>query len=166
MTICIEDETGGLLAFDYESVIRQAIETSLDDEGCPYEVSVNVLITDDESIAQINENYRQIDRSTDVLSFPMIEYVSPGNFDFLETAEAEDYFDPDSGELVLGDIILSAEHIISQAEAYGHSQQRELGFLTVHSMLHLFGYDHKEEEERCIMEERQRVILNKMNLNR
>ncbi len=166
MTICIEDETDGLLTFDYESVIRQAVETSLDDEGCPYEVSVNVLITDDETIAQINENYRKIDRSTDVLSFPMIEYLSPGNFDFLETADAEDYFDPDSGELVLGDIILSAEHIINQAEAYGHSQQRELGFLTVHSMLHLFGYDHMEDEERCIMEERQRVILNKMNLNR
>lgn len=166
MTICIEDETEGRLTFDYESVIRQAIETSLDDEGCPYEVSVNVLITDDETIAQINQTYRQIERATDVLSFPMIDYIQPGNFDFLETAEAEDYFDPDSGELVLGDIILSADHIISQAEAYGHSQQRELGFLTVHSMLHLFGYDHMEDEERSVMENRQRVILNKMKLKR
>ena len=166
MTICIEDETEGRLTFDYESVIRQAIETSLDDEGCPYEVSVNVLITDDETIAQINQTYRQIEKATDVLSFPMIDYIQPGNFDFLETAEAEDYFDPDSGELVLGDIILSADHIISQAEAYGHSQQRELGFLTVHSMLHLFGYDHMEDEERSVMENRQRVILNKMKLKR
>ena len=166
MTICIEDETEGRLTFDYESVIRQAIETSLDDEGCPYEVSINVLITDDETIAQINQTYRQIERATDVLSFPMIDYIQPGNFDFLEEAEAEDYFDPDSGELVLGDIILSADHIISQAEAYGHSQQRELGFLTVHSMLHLFGYDHMEDEERSVMENRQRVILNKMNLKR
>lgn len=166
MTICIEDETEGILTFDYESVIRQAIETSLDDEGCPYEVSVNVLITDDDAIAQINQTYRQIERATDVLSFPMIDYLTPGNFDFLETAEAEDYFDPDSGELVLGDIILSADHVLSQARAYGHSPQRELGFLTVHSMLHLFGYDHMEEDERSIMEERQRVILNKMNLKR
>jgi probable rRNA maturation factor len=125
-----------------------------------------VLITDDETIAQINQTYRQIERATDVLSFPMIDYIQPGNFDFLETAEAEDYFDPDSGELVLGDIILSADHIISQAEAYGHSQQRELGFLTVHSMLHLFGYDHMEDEERSVMENRQRVILNKMKLKR
>ncbi len=166
MTILIEDETEGRLAFDFEAVIRKAVETSLDDENCPYEACVSVIITDDDTIARFNKDYRGIDRSTDVLSFPMLSYEEPGNFEFLETAGAEDYFDPESGELILGDIILSADHIIDQAFRFGHSQQRELGFLTVHSMLHLFGYDHMEETERLIMEERQKMILNKMNLKR
>ncbi len=166
MTILIEDETNGKLSFDFESVIRQAVETSLDDENCPYEACVSVIITDDDTIAGINREYRGIDNSTDVLSFPMLEYAVPGDFSFLEDSDTEDYFDPESGELVLGDIILSADHIIAQAERFGHSQKRELGFLTVHSMLHLFGYDHMEDEERTVMESRQKTILNKMNLKR
>ena len=166
MTVLIEDETGGRLTFDYESIIRSAVETALDDENCPYEVCVSVIITDDDTIAQMNKEFRNIDRSTDVLSFPMLEYQTPGDFSFLERFGAEDYFDPETGELILGDIILSADHIIAQAESYGHTKQRELGFLTVHSMLHLFGYDHMEEDERMLMEERQKTILNKMNLKR
>ena len=78
----------------------------------------------------------------------------------------EDFFNPESGELILGDIILSVDKIIEQATSYGHSQQRELGFLVAHSMLHLFGYDHMQDEEREVMEEKQRDILNMLNLKR
>ena len=84
----------------------------------------------------------------------------------VETMSAEDCFDPDSGELILGDIIISVEKVIEQAEAYGHSRERELGFLTAHSMLHLFGYDHMEEDERIDMEEKQEAILARLGLYR
>ena len=91
------------------------------------------------------------------MSFPFNEFKSPGNFDDIE--ESVDAFNPESGELLLGDIILSTEHIIEQAREYGHSETRELAFLVVHSMLHLMGYDHMIDDERKDMEDRQRKIL-------
>ena len=96
----------------------------------------------------------------------MLSYETPGDFSIVEEMAEEDCFDPDSGELLLGDIIISVEKVIEQAEAYGHSRERELGFLTAHSMLHLFGYDHMEEEERIDMEEKQEAILNRLGLYR
>ena len=113
----------------------------------------------------MNRIHRQIDRATDVLSFPMLEYDRPGDFPGLEEA-GEDLFDPDSGELVLGDIVISKDRVLAQAEEYGHSVLREYTFLIAHSMLHLFGYDHMEEEERLLMEERQREIMDKIHIPR
>ena len=109
---------------------------------------------------------RGIDQTTDVLSFPMAEYVRPADFDFLEEDEAMDCFNPETGELLLGDIVLSVEKIKEQAEAYGHSLKRELAFLTAHSMLHLMGYDHMEQEERRIMEERQQLLMEALDIPR
>ena len=88
----------------------------------------------------------------------MVDYETPSDFDHVEEA-VEDYFNPETGELMLGDIVISVEKVEEQAEKYGHSQTRELAFLVAHSMLHLCGYDHMEEEERLEMEERQRAIL-------
>ena len=96
----------------------------------------------------------------------MLSYETPGDFSVVEKMPEEDCFDPDSGELLLGDIIISVEKVIEQAEAYGHSRERELGFLTAHSMLHLFGYDHMEEEERIDMEAKQEAILSRLELYR
>jgi probable rRNA maturation factor len=124
-----------------------------------------VVITDNASIHETNREFRGVDRPTDVLSFPMIEYDTPSDFSGLEE-QAEEYFDPDSGELLLGDMMISAEKVLEQAEAYGHSVEREFAFLTVHSLLHLCGYDHMEEEERIQMEERQRVIMDKLQILR
>jgi len=93
----------------------------------------------------------------------MIAYDTPGDFSIVEEMAEEDCFDPDSGELLLGDIIISVEKVIEQAEAYGHSRERELGFLTAH---HLFGYDHMEEDERINMEEKQEAILARLGLYR
>ena len=162
--IYIEKETEIPLDFDYESLIQTVVRYALDYEACPYEAEVNVVLTDDPSICEINREYRQMDRLTDVLSFPMLEYVNPGNFDGLE--DMDEYFNPETGELVLGDIMISLEKVKEQAKEYGHSQQRELGFLVAHSMLHLFGYDHMEQQDRDEMERRQSEILDHLGICR
>ena len=113
----------------------------------------------------MNLEYRGIDRPTDVLSFPQAEYASPSDFTWIEEHEA-DCFDPDSGELVLGDIVISLDHVKSQAERYGHGCRREFAFLVAHSMLHLLGYDHMEEEEARIMEEKQEAVLERLGIRR
>lgn len=165
MTIQIEREVELLFEFDYESLIHNVIEAAMEYEKCPYEAEINIVLTDNDSIREINREYRQIDAPTDVLSFPAVDYVHPADFDALEEASF-DYFNPDTGELMLGDIVISVDKVLAQAEEYGHSQERELGFLVAHSMLHLFGYDHMEEEERAVMEQKQREILEGMGLNR
>ena len=109
--------------------------------------------------AMENKDFRDIDAPTDVLSFPMIEYDFPEDFSKLED-ESIDCFNQDNGELLLGDIILNVDRIKSQSEEFNHSIYRELAFLTAHSMLHLFGHDHIDEEQRVIMEEKQEEILN------
>ena len=119
-----------------------------------------------DEIKDINRVTRQIDRPTDVFSFPMIEYIQPGDFSVVEAGDVTDYFDPETGELILGDIVLCTDRILKQAEEYGHSVERELGFLTAHSMLHLFGFDHMEEDERIDMERRQEEILKQLDLTR
>ena len=116
------------------------------------------LLDYNHEIQKMNREYRGIDAPTDVLSFPMLEFTVPSDFSHVEEA-FEDCFNPESGELMLGDIILSVDKIREQAESYGHSQTRELAFFFFFSMLHLCGYDHMEEGEREEMEERQREIL-------
>lgn len=165
MTFHIEHEVDIDLGFDVDSLIKKVIEATLDYEECPYEVEVNVVLADNDAIQEINKEQRQIDASTDVLSFPMAYYETPSDFDHLEE-EQEDCFHPETGELMLGDIIISLEKVISQAEEFGHSTMRELGFLIAHSMLHLCGYDHMEEEERNVMEEKQREIMDIVELRR
>ena len=125
---------------------------------------MNLLLTMNDQIREMNREFRGIDRATDVLSFPMIEYEVPGEFDFLE--EEEECFDPESGELVLGDIVISKEKVVAQAEEYGHSIEREYAFLIAHSVLHLTGYDHIEEAERTVMEAKQREILELLGITR
>ena len=137
MTVNIDYESDYKLEFDYEKIIREVINAALDFEDCPYETEINVILTTNEEIAMINRDYRDLYKPTDVLSFPMIDYVSPGDFSVLDDGQTEDYFNPESGELMLGDIILSVDKIVEQAASYGHSQQRELGFLVAHSMLQI-----------------------------
>lgn len=164
MSIIIEKETKDTFEFDYENIITNVINEAVDYVHCPYETELSVTLTDNESIRQINNEFREIDRATDVLSFPMIEYEQPGNFDMLE--EMDDAFNPETGELVLGDIVISVERAKEQAKEYGHSEVRELSFLVAHSMLHLFGYDHMETEEMKVMEQKQEEILNKLGIFR
>ena len=166
MSFFLEKETEVDFEFDYETLAKEVVEFSLEHELFPYEAEVNVILTDNPSIAAINEEYRDLAKPTDVLSFPMLDYEHPADFSVVEDMSAEDCFDPDSGELILGDIIISVEKVIEQSEAYGHSRERELGFLVAHSMLHLFGFDHMEADEREDMEKRQEEILNQLGLYR
>ena len=166
MTIEITWETENDLDFDAEEIIRKVVLGALDYEECPYEAEVSVLLTDNAGIHEINRVNRGIDAPTDVLSFPMAEYPAPGDFSRLEEDESYDCFHPETGELMLGDIVISLDKVKEQAEAYGHSRLRELAFLTAHSMLHLMGYDHMEEEERLVMEERQRGLMEMLGISR
>lgn len=165
MTINIEYETDIILQLDYKDIITKVVEKSLDTEECPYEAEVNVILTDNKEIKEINKEYRDVDNPTDVLSFPMIDYINPADFSTVEEDENE-FFNPETGELLLGDIMISVEKVIEQAAEYGHSIERELAFLTAHSMMHLFGYDHMEEEERLHMEARQKMVLEELNIYR
>ena len=158
MTINIDCETEDKLELPYEEIIRNVVLSSLEYENCPYEAEVNVVLTDNEEIHKLNLEYRGIDRPTDVLSFPMLEYDTPSDFSHVEE-DYEDCFNPETGELMLGDIILSVDKVREQAESYGHSETRELAFLVAHSMLHLCGYDHMGDGEREEMERRQHEIL-------
>lgn len=164
MTLYFEEEGAVTLPLDCEKTGRVAVETALDILGCPYEAEVSLLLTTNEEIHRMNLEFRDVDRPTDVLSFPMIDFAVSGNFDGLE--EREDCFDPETGELSLGDIVISKEKVLSQAEAYGHSVLREYAFLIVHSVLHLTGYDHMEPSERSVMEEQQRRIMEALNILR
>ena len=137
----------------------------MDMENCPYETTVNLLLTDNAGIREYNRDYRDMDRETDVLSFPNIAFDKEGDFSVVEQDEA-DYFDPDSGELLLGDIILSADRVEVQAQEYGHSTLREFAFLTAHSMFHLCGYDHMSPQEAAVMEQKQEEALKRLNIMR
>lgn len=163
MTYNIEAETKLLLNIDYEAIASEVINAVLDYEKCPYEIEVNLILTNNEEIHKINREYRHIDRATDVLSFPLVEYEHPADFDLDNKFNC---FNPDTGELMLGDIIISQDMVLSQAASYNHSVKREFAFLIAHSMLHLCGYDHMEPEEAQVMETKQREILEGLHINR
>lgn len=158
MTFTIDYEANEVLTIDYQKIIPEIAEACLDYEQCPYEAEINVILTDNAAIQEINREYRQIDAPTDVLSFPMVEYETAADFEHLED-HAESCFNMETGELMLGDIVISVDKVKEQAESFGHSQERELAFLVAHSVLHLCGYDHMEDDERVIMEQKQRDIL-------
>lgn len=164
MTLYFEEEGELTLDIECEEVAKKVIEAALDYVGCPYEAEVNLMLTMNEQIHETNLEFRGIDRPTDVLSFPMLDYETPGVFDFLE--DRPDCFDPETGELALGDIMISKEKVVEQAKEYGHSILREYAFLIAHSMLHLSGYDHMEEEERMVMEQKQKEIMERLNILR
>lgn len=164
MRIYLENEGDLELDLNYQEVAQRVGDAVLDYEQCPYESEVELLLTMDEEIREMNREFRDIDRATDVLSFPMIAYESPADFAFLE--EDDSCFDPDTGELMLGNIVISKQKVVEQAEEYGHTVEREYAFLIAHSMLHLLGYDHIEEEERAVMEKKQREILDGLGITR
>lgn len=164
MTVTLEEEQSPDFDFDYQSLAEEVIEAAVEWEEFPYEAEVNLLLVSLEEIREINLEHRQIDRPTDVLSFPMIQYESPRDFSKIE--QDEDNFNPDTGEALLGDIVLCVDKVKEQAKSYGHSEKREFAFLILHSMLHLFGYDHMEPEEAAVMEQKQRDILEHMGILR
>lgn len=165
MNINIINELNIVYPPELDNIITTVIEEAIDFQNCPYECEVNVSIVDNAYIHELNRESRGIDRPTDVLSFPMVDFELPGDLSVAEK-NPEEYFNPDTGELLLGDIIISLERAEAQAEEYGHSLKREIAFLTAHSMLHLFGYDHMTDEERIQMEEMQEEILERKGYTR
>ncbi len=165
MTFYVENEINAQFDFDIQETAESVMRTVLEVEKCPYEAQVNLLITDNEGINEFNRQYRNIDAPTDVLSFPMIDYEQEADFSIVEDEEAE-YFDPESNELLLGDIIISEMKVKEQALSYGHSEKREFAFLIAHSMLHLCGYDHMNAEEARQMEMKQENVMNLLGITR
>lgn len=165
MSFFLEEEVEVDFDFDYRQIAEKVINYCIEREKFPYEAEINLTLTDNEGIHIINKEYRDIDRATDVLSFPMLSYETPGDFSFLMD-ENDDDFNPDTGEAILGDIIISVDKVREQAEEYGHSELREFAFLITHSMLHLFGYDHMEPKEAEVMENKQRQILDELSITR
>lgn len=165
MTVNIVCEIQPSYTFHYKKLAEKVIATALDLEEFPYEAEVSLTLVDNEIIHEINRETRQIDAPTDVLSFPMVEYAAPADYALLEK-NWSGCMNPDSGEILLGDIILNLERVRSQAEEYGHTEKREYAFLITHSMLHLLGYDHMVPEEAAVMEEHQRKILDQLKITR
>ncbi len=138
--INITFDSFSLLRYNVSAVIRECIETTLSAQGVPIPCEINVLVTNNSGIRAINLASRNIDKATDVLSFPMFQF-EPGHL----PEDWETYLDPDTDTCPLGDMALSLEQATRQAKEFGHSVRREIGYLTIHSVLHLLGYDHLDE---------------------
>ena len=136
------------------AIIQKCIRTVLELEGIDTECEINVLVTNDKGIHAINKASRDIDRPTDVLSFPMFQ-LEAGD----PPEEWEEFLDPETGLCPLGDMCISLERATAQAKEFGHSVKREVGYLTIHSVLHLLGYDHLDEgKEKMRMRSREEAI--------
>ena len=151
VTIEYECETDFDLGLDCPALAKIVAEKVLDMEKCPWDAQVNLVLTDNEEIKRVNTEFRGIERATDVLSFPMGEN---GVYDT----------NPETGAQILGDVVISMEKARDQAELFGHSLQREVGYLTAHSVLHLLGYDHMEKLERVRMREKEELVMEQLGL--
>ena len=155
--------------FDIDTDVKELCAYLLDNAlaylKCEYDAECSLVITTTEDIHEYNKANRGIDSATDVLSFPAIEFPKPCDYSIIDE---DDYtmFNPDTGYLMLGDIVISYEHVLKQAKEYGHTIKRELSFLILHSILHLFGYDHMTDEDRLLMEDVQKDILNELGITR
>lgn len=149
---------------DSYTLIENAIKTSLDFMGIDENISASVFLVNGEKIKAINRDYRGVDKVTDVLSFPM-DLV---DFIYYEARPEEFFKDQEifQPQYFLGDIFINLDKIKDQAQEYGHSQDRELSYLTVHSLLHLLGYDHIEEDDRLIMRPREDAIMERLGIQR
>ena len=158
--VVITADGPGLVTFFLKRRLRHTVNAALGAEGMALRCEINILLTDDEGIRQVNRTMREIDRATDVLSFPMFD-LAPGEHPGEEDA------DPDTGLVPLGDMCISLQRARAQAQEYGHSFEREVCYLCVHSVLHLLGYDHLDEGEmKRRMREREEEIMKQLKLER
>ena len=136
----------------FEDIVKTVVEEALSVHDIKKDVEISVVFTDDDEIKNINKEFRNIDNSTDVLSFPQYEFEKPGDVSHISEMN-----------LVLGDIIISLQHAMNQSIEYNHSFNREVGYLTAHSMLHLLGYDHIDQEDKKLMREKEELIMKDIN---
>ena len=149
--------------FDPEKTALKVCEEVLGMESFPGDAEVSLLVTDAEEVHRLNLEFRGIDSTTDVLSFPGLDFEEPAGF---EESIDESCINPDNDCVMLGDIVINAQKVKEQAAEYGHSELREFAFLTAHSMLHLCGYDHMTPEEAEVMEKRQETALLSLGIRR
>ena len=147
-------------------LLKNVIEFALKEEEVDVECEVSLLFVDNDEMREINNETRGIDRATDVLSFPMLDYENKKVFKEMYKNYEFSQSDCDGEELVLGDVVLSLERALEQSKEFNHSFEREASYLVVHSILHLLGYDHMEEDDKVIMRKREEEILNKLNITR
>ena len=145
----------------FEAIWRQALEAVCREENVEVPVEAELNVVEEDEIHALNREYREIDRPTDVLSFPLSNLV-PGEYETLAEVETN----PENGCVSLGNIVLSWAHVGRQAQEYGHSREREAAFLVAHSLLHLLGYDHEEEADEVRMRQKQKLVLEAMGLFR
>ena len=141
-----------------QRLMKRAIRHTLELEGVDVKVEIHVKLVDDEEIRQMNAQFRDKDKPTDVLSFPASDYI-PGQF----VADGRDVH-PRTGRLYLGDIVLSTERAAAQAVEYGHTMRREICYLLIHSVLHLLGYDHMDETDKQAMRQREQIVMERLRL--
>lgn len=165
VTLDLQRHNKAKLPFPEKALARKVLTAVLKEEKLEKDAEINLVLTGPEEIRDINRAFRGIDRETDVLSFPGIEFDSPADWESALTCNAG-IQDPDTGAVVLGDIVLNVSRVLSQAEEYGHSEIREFAFLIAHSALHLCGYDHETPEEAKVMEEKQEAVLTKLGITR
>lgn len=151
---------------EFKNKLEEVINFALKEEEVTVKAEISMLFVDNEEIREINNDTRGIDRATDVLSFPMLDYEDKKVFkEMYKDKEFNETF-MDGEELVLGDIVLSLERALEQSEEYNHSFTREACYLVVHSVLHLLGYDHMEDEDKKVMRKREEEILGKLDITR
>ncbi|WP_315080176.1 rRNA maturation RNase YbeY [uncultured Clostridium sp.] len=151
---------------EFTNHLEKVIEFALKEEEVNISSEISLLFVDNEEIREINNETRNIDRATDVLSFPMLDYPEKKVFKEVYTENDFSEADFDGDDLVLGDIVLSLERTLEQSKEYNHSYEREASYLVVHSILHLLGYDHMEEEDKVKMRKREEEILTALDIRR
>lgn len=151
---CVNEEDA-----KYEEMILKVAQAVLKCENHTFDAEISVTLTDNKEIRNINSEHREIDKETDVLSFPLYDFETPSVF-------SEDQVLIDGDVRVLGDIVISVEKIIEQAKEYGHSAEREMSYMTVHSMLHLLGYDHMTDEDKKLMRSREDAVMEYIGITR
>ena len=154
-------QSAGLINEAIDNLLTEVAVNAIKSEYSSEDFDVTITYTDNEEIRKLNSEFRNIDKETDVLSFPMQEFKNG-----FPTMNLDVEKDPETGRIYLGDVVLSVEKATAQAEEYGHSFEREMSFLVAHSVLHLLGYDHINDDERKIMEQKQEAILQSMGINR
>ncbi len=151
---------------EVESVIEEVVQYTLSEEKVNLEYEISIIFVDNEEIREINMDTREIDKVTDVLSFPMLDYPNGQVFKDVYSKENLAPSDFNEGVLILGDMAISIERALEQSIEYGHSFKREVCYLVVHSVLHLLGYDHMEEKDKVKMREREEYILKNFDIKR
>ncbi len=166
MTLIMPDDNVPEFDFDIFTTAENTVRKTLSIAGFDREAEVSLSFVTKDEIKDLNKTYREVDSVTDVLSFPLIDFGPSRDYEKILSLNETESINPDTGEVMLGDIVVCEEKIVSQAAEYGHSVKREFAFLLCHSTLHLIGFDHIKEDERTEMEAMQKKIMEELSITK